>query len=135
MMRSIVVALGVVFITGCAGDPEIERSRQYISETPDSVVMSGTIDQDEEHYLAVDIPAEATGAHVRLSGVGDADLYTRLGAPPSVQVFDCRPYRDGMEEVCDHPNSHQTLHILVRGWDQTSEYAAEIVWEGIGTSP
>src|SRR5690606_34920555 len=40
------------------------------------------------------IPSGTTGLTVRISGGrGDADLYTRLGSPPSTSSWNCRPYK------------------------------------------
>lgn len=37
---------------------------------------------------------------VELLGTGDADLYVRVGGPPSSALFDCRPYLSTSRESC-----------------------------------
>lgn len=46
----------------------------------------------------------ASGQTLRIrirGGTGDADLYVRQGALPTVNVYDCRPFQTGNEETCD----------------------------------
>lgn len=50
-------------------------------------------------------------------GSGDADLYIRYGNAPTEQVWDCRPYRNGNEEVCTFNNPQAgTWHVGIRGY-------------------
>ena len=35
-----------------------------------------------------------------ISGTGDADLYVKMGATPSENDYDCRPYEEGSSEAC-----------------------------------
>lgn len=50
-------------------------------------------------------------------GTGDADLYIRYGDAPTEQLWDCRPYRNGNEEVCTFNNPQAgTWHVGIRGY-------------------
>lgn len=51
--------------------------------------------------FAIDVPAGATDLSFSLSGgAGDADLYMRFGETPTLNLFNCRPYRNGNAETC-----------------------------------
>jgi len=51
----------------------------------------------------------------RISGSGDADLYVRKGAEPSLREYDCRPYINGSREQCEMPGAG-SFYIGVRGY-------------------
>lgn len=44
-------------------------------------------------------------------GSGDADLYTRLGAKPTLSLYDCRPYLAGNNEQCASSATAGTWNI------------------------
>jgi serine protease len=50
---------------------------------------------------SITVPSCATKLTVQITGgSGDADLYVKFGNPPSTTTYDCRPYRNGNEEIC-----------------------------------
>ncbi|AZZ96014.1 S8 family peptidase [Pseudoalteromonas sp. R3] len=54
-------------------------------------------------------------------GSGDADLYVRANAQPTLSTYDCRPYKNGNNEVCTVNNpSAGTFHIMLRGYSSYS---------------
>lgn len=54
-------------------------------------------------------------------GSGDADLYVRANAQPTLSTYDCRPYKNGNNEVCTVNNpSAGTFHIMLRGYSAYS---------------
>ncbi|MDP4528412.1 S8 family serine peptidase [Alkalimonas delamerensis] len=65
-----------------------------------------------------DIPSGVSQLTFRITGgTGDADLYIRRGAAPTEQQWDCRPYRNGNEEVCTFNNPQAgTWHVGIRGY-------------------
>ena len=65
-----------------------------------------------------DIPSGVSQLTFRITGgTGDADLYVRRGAAPTEQQWDCRPYRNGNEEVCTFNNPQAgTWHVGIRGY-------------------
>jgi len=68
---------------------------------------------------AVAIPAGTTRLVVAISGgTGDADLYVRRGATPSLSGWDCRPYQDGNTETCtiNNPVAGSTYYIRVHAY-------------------
>jgi hypothetical protein len=52
------------------------------------------------------VPVSTSAMRFRITngvgGVGDADLYTRVGGSPSLSDFTCRPYIGGNAETCLH---------------------------------
>lgn len=47
------------------------------------------------------------------SGPQDFDLYVRRGAPPTLSLYDCRPYLGGSNETCLVENDGQTVYVMV----------------------
>ncbi|MBT0587757.1 S8 family serine peptidase [Alteromonas oceanisediminis] len=69
-----------------------------------------------------DVPAGVQTMRIEISGgTGDADLYVNLGSQPETNRYDCRPYREGNNEVCtfDAP-SDGTWHIGIRAYSSYS---------------
>lgn len=55
--------------------------------------------------FTIDVPAGMSTFTVRISGgSGDADLYVRYGSSPTLQNWECRPYRVGNDELCTISN-------------------------------
>ena len=92
------------------------------TENWEGMAEEGEITADEEHRFAT--PTLPAGTYTfELSGNGDADLYVRIGNEPTTDSFDCRPFRAGSSEQCVvEISSPTTLHVMVRGWDEFSEY-------------
>jgi large repetitive protein len=71
-------------------------------------------------YYAIEVPPGATRLTVTVSGgEGDVDLYVRRGALPEPYVYDCRPLRQGNEEVCTFMPPFLTAgpwYVLLRGY-------------------
>lgn len=55
---------------------------------------------------------------VRQSGEGDPDLYLKFDALAALSVFDCRPFVDGPDEVCDVdvPMNASVASVMVHGF-------------------
>lgn len=61
--------------------------------------LSGNTGAWVKHYI--DVPANTSKLEVVQSGgSGDADLYVKLGAEPTAQSYNCRPYIGGNAETC-----------------------------------
>ena len=53
--------------------------------------------------------------------VSQASPYTRFGTPPTVSVYDCRPYLPGNSESCTVPApSAGRYHVMLRGYSAFS---------------
>lgn len=70
----------------------------------------------------ISIPAGTSRFEVKMSGgTGDADLYVRRNALPTVSTYDCRPYLAGNQETCTFNNPQAgTWHISIRGYTSYS---------------
>ena len=92
----------VVLVTG-------EEDNEYLPNYDEMAVpvhrwrgfaVQGTL-HDRAPYRFV-TPVLPKGVYVfAASGEGDLDLYLRIGAEPTIDLFDCRPYKSGGEEVCE----------------------------------
>lgn len=67
-------------------------------------------------FYTVDAPAEFPARIAIFGGTGDADLYVRFGALPSLSSYDCRPYLDGNSEECQVPGRAGTYWVMVHGY-------------------
>ena len=68
-----------------------------------------------------------------MTGNGDADLYVRTGAAPTLTSHDCRPYLDGSGESCGVVGPGQVF-VSVNGYAATSTYDLRITYtEGGGS--
>jgi hypothetical protein len=55
------------------------------------------------------------------AGVGDADLYVRFGAAPTMLVYECRPYSGGGAETCTIPTPQTgTYYVMLQGYSAFS---------------
>ena len=83
---------------------------------------SGSVVKNQETFFATPI-LEPGDYIVEMTGTGDADLYVRIGDVPSVETFDCRPYRTSSQETCRVTiNSPTDIAIMVRGWAASSSF-------------
>jgi serine protease len=82
--------------------------------------LSGATGSERRFTLVV--PTGARNLSIAISGgSGDADLYVRLGSPPTTTVFDCRPFLGGNNENCAASvPTPGTYHILIRGFSAYS---------------
>jgi hypothetical protein len=72
--------------------------------------------------FAIQLPNGATRATFSMwGGSGDADLYIRWGAPPTLTQYDERPYLEGNNESVTVTNpAGGTVYLLVHGFDAYS---------------
>lgn len=57
---------------------------------------------------------------------GDADLYVRKGAAPSLSAYDCRPYRGGTNSEACTLDGPGTYYVSVNGYDAMSDYSLTV---------
>lgn len=79
------------------------------------VYVSGERDSDRRWTLAVP-PGAQNLRFATTGGTGNADLYVRFNAEPTLTDYDCRPHLDSNAEACDiAPAQEGTYHVWVRG--------------------
>lgn len=68
--------------------------------------------------FTIEVPAGANRLNFQISGgLGDADLYVRLGSAPTTRAYDCRPYINGSNENCPINNAQPgTYHVMLRAY-------------------
>jgi hypothetical protein len=90
--------------------------------------FSGSVGEAEEFHA--ETPVVAAGSYLFTLSEdgsnpgGDADLYVRVGAAPTVDEYDCRPYDWGSDEECAVMlESDDGIFVMVRGYaDEASHY-------------
>lgn len=83
-----------------------------------------------DHYT-VEIPAGMSSLTVTMSGgSGDADLYVKQSSQPTTSSYDCRPYKNGNNEVCTFSNpTAGTWYISLRGYSAYSGVSLNVEWK------
>jgi serine protease len=91
--------------------------------------LSGS--QGSQRRFTYAVPSCASQLTVRIfGGSGDADLYVRFGAQPTLSTWDCRPYLNGNNETCTFNNpSAGTWHIMLHGYTSYSGVTVTAAYE------
>ncbi|ABC29284.1 Zinc metalloprotease (elastase) [Hahella chejuensis KCTC 2396] len=78
--------------------------------------------QGSMKYYKLSVPAGATDLVFTMSGgSGDADMYVKFGSKPSTSSYDCRPYKNGNDEVCAfEAPSEGDYYVMLRGYSSYS---------------
>jgi hypothetical protein len=96
--------------------------------------QSVALNQITYYYIAV--PAGMSQLTVAITGVGDADLYTRFGSHPTLGTFDCRPYLSIGNESCVHQSpAAGTWWIAVHGYAAATYSITATLVQGRTNSP
>ena len=83
--------------------------------------LSGEL--ESQQFFAIDVPPGASSLTLRsYGGDGDADLYVRSEATPTLDLFDCRPYRYGNDEKCViRPAPAGRYYVMLHGYSAFSD--------------
>lgn len=91
----------------------------------DGLSEAGIVARNEEIRFATPV-VEAGTYRFDLTGTADADLYVRIGAAPTTEQYDCRPFKTGSSESCVVELPAATdIHVMVRGWANSSSFELE----------
>ena len=73
-------------------------------------------------YFEIPVPAGAKDLTFNLSGgTGDADLYVRKSAKPTLSAYDCRPYEEGNVESCTFASpTNDVYYVMVHAYEAFS---------------
>lgn len=126
----------------CANEPET-CAPQGGGHGGGDGLLDVTAEVDRDEMLFFDTGEVAAGHYVvTLSHDpdrpgGDADLYVRVGQVPTIEQYDCRPYRDGSEEQCQvNLAAPGTIFVGVRGWALgENAFRLTVTGEGGGSDP
>ncbi len=82
--------------------------------------ISGALNSQQNWTMAV--PAGASNLVFQISGgTGDADMYVRFGAAPTLTTYNCRPYANGNNETCTFAApSTGTYYVMLNGYSAYS---------------
>ena len=86
---------------------------------PDSeLTVSGSVAKGQQKPLGGLAVVPGSTFEATMTGTGDADLYVRFGAPPSLSSFHCRSWSEGSQESCvvTVPPGATTAHVMVHGY-------------------
>ena len=78
----------------------------------------------------VAVPAGASNLVIAMSGgTGDADLYTKFGAAPTLSSYDCRPYVTGNSESCSVAQPQAgTYYVMLNAYAAFSAVSLKASW-------
>ncbi len=96
-------------------DPEPWEGMEY----------TGAVEQGEEYHT--ETTELATGqymfalTHDEANPGGDADLYVRVGKEPTMDEYECRPWKTGSDEECEIDLAEgDVIYLMVYGYDEGS---------------
>ncbi|MBI3181651.1 MAG: pre-peptidase C-terminal domain-containing protein [Myxococcales bacterium] len=100
-----------------------------------TVQQSGSVARDEFKVFGPFNVAAGSTLTAEMTGTGDADLYVKKGATPTVAAYDCRPYKDGSAESCALAGPGNVF-VAVHGYAASSTFALTIKYrEASGSTP
>ena len=106
---------------------ELAKSGDVVIPPNDSVLENNVAvtvagASKEEVMFTFEVPADATTlSFTTQGGSGDADLYIRFGAAPTLSVYDCKSTSSSSNETCDITSLETgTYHVMVLAWNQIS---------------
>ena len=78
------------------------------------ITISDSVVNHQQNWTMV-VPAGATSLTFTMSGgTGDADMYVKFGAAPTLTTYDCRPYVSGNSESCPVTTAQAgTYYVMV----------------------
>ncbi|TGE83995.1 alkaline serine protease [Pseudoalteromonas sp. KS88] len=85
-----------------------------------SVNVSGV--QGSNTFYKLTVPAGSSALTFDMNGgSGDADMYVQVGQKPSINSYNCRPYKNGNTESCSFTNPQAgDWWIMLNGYSQYS---------------
>ena len=73
----------------------------------------------DKDYYTFELPKGKTGSISTSGGIGDLDLYVKLGSKPTESDYDCRPFPIGNDESCSITQAG-TYHVMIHAFDAYS---------------
>lgn len=85
-------------------------------------------------FYKIDVPAGQTSLTITISGgTGDADMYTKFGARPTLSTYDCRPYKTGNAETCTVTNpAAGSYYVMLNAYSAYSGVTIKATYSGGG---
>ncbi len=119
------------------GDGDENNSARPVELFNGSEVNNISGNKGSEKFYTISVPLNSVNLTYELSGgTGDADLYVKFGAKPSLSDYDCRPYKAGNNEVCKFESASAGVwHVMIRAYSDFSKASLKINYEVIDPSP
>ncbi|MEE9345342.1 MAG: PPC domain-containing protein [Methylococcales bacterium] len=93
-------------------------------------------EEDAEDTFYIDVPAGTNRLVISITGelsdanLGSANLYIRHGSKPTLSAFDCRPYFNGNNEICNQENpAAGRWYVTIVAFDAYSEVKLKAIIE------
>ncbi len=106
-----------------AGEPPVPAPVAASTPLSNKVVVKSSAVLNAENRYHIDVPAGMSKLEIKISGGrGDADLYVRLGAQPTLTQYDYRPYIGGNNETVTINNpAAGRYHVMLRAYKAFSD--------------
>ncbi len=121
--RNALTNLDAAAVVAIYGDGGSGPGPQPGGELENGVAKTGLSgSQGSEQRFTLEVPANASSLTFNISGgSGDADLYVRFGGEPTLNTYDCRPWRNGNNETCTVDNVQAgTYYVMVQAYSSFS---------------
>jgi len=113
---------------------------------PDVVVLENGVPETgisgtakKQQFYSLDVPAEATELQfTTIGGSGDADLYVKFAAKPTLENYDCNSTTPTSAESCEVSVVQQgTYYVMVEAWNKINDVSltASYTLDGGGVVP
>ncbi|WP_339689478.1 M28 family metallopeptidase [uncultured Pseudoalteromonas sp.] len=91
----------------------------------------------EQVFYTLAVPAGSSNLNFTTAGgSGDADLYVKFGAPPTLQDFDCNSTNSNSNEACAISNIQSgTYHVMVEAWSAITGVSLTGSYDGDNNVP
>lgn len=122
-------------ILECANKPETCAPEDRGGEVEPLLDVTDVVADDEtRNYTTETLPAGTFTvrlAHTEANPGGDADLYVRVNGQPTMDTYDCRPWNDGSDEVCEiELTAAGRIEIMVHGYPGAGDSHYRLTVEG-----
>ncbi len=117
MLHAFSAYSGITFRAGYEYDPdknpELENGQ---------VVTDLSASKDNKSYYHMEVPAGARDLKIEISGgQGDSDMYVKFKQQPTLDSWDCRPYKVTQQETCSFNEPEEgTYHVMLHAFDPYS---------------
>lgn len=93
-------------------------------------IFQGNLLPGDLEIHQVTVGPNAKKITIKMTGTGNADMYTRFDAPPTETEFDCRPHNKTSRETCKYKTAKgSVLHLGVKGLNKVNRYTVKVSWE------
>ncbi len=109
-------AIDYITERGCDGTDDGGPDNSVLENGVAKTGLNGA--KSEQLTFSIVVPTGATDLTFNMSGgSGDADLYLKFGSTPTLNSYDCRPWKNGNNESCSVSNVQSgTYYVMLNGY-------------------